>query len=174
MMRQRVQAMLGQHRLVVVLVVLVILVGGGFAVVTRGATSLDITVWSHQLMLLDGQHPVPDVKIYDKTITDLGLVHNVQDQLDGGTSVSLGGGSCATGAVVYRYQFQFATLGVPTQVYYGQAGCPGWDASVFDIPVVIPVFHVAIYGVKLDGKFILDALHEKMGMPIQNFYGSRI
>lgn len=171
-MRHRVRAVLhtlGRHWGLVTVVVLAILVDSGPLVAARGATSLDIIVWRHVV-----QAPVlhSDVKVFDKAITEWGLVHNAQDQLDGGELSGLD--NCTIGSPEYVYQFRFATLGVTTQVYTGSDDCGGWDATSLGISRlgIIDEFpylagQVAVRTVTLDGVEILQALHQRTGMPCE-------
>ena len=186
MLAQRVRALLrtlGKYRRAALLVLLVVLVDGGPAVATHGATSMEILVWSHVEYVTLRPGVIPkfprDVEIFDKTMTNLGLVHDVQDQLDENgippirvhfaqdrldDTARVPISSCAASPTIYLYQFRFATLSVTTQLYYGQSNCPLWTDSIFG---VIPVF-AFVPRVTLDGMNILDALHEKTGMPVQN------
>lgn len=86
MHRQRLLAIrqvLAKHRGLLVLAVLVVYFGGGYPVSRYGATSLEITVWTHVTMGLPGQAlGSPDVQIFDKTVTVLGFVHKAQLQFN--------------------------------------------------------------------------------------------
>jgi hypothetical protein len=171
-MRYRVRALLhglGRHWGLVALVALALLVDSGPTVAAHGATSLDIIVWRHVV-----QAPVfqPDVKVFDQTMTDFGLVHDIQDQLDGGAPSGIG--SCTIGSPEYVYQFRLATLGVTTQVYTGSDDCGGWDATTLGISRlrIIDEFpyladQVAVRAITLDGVEILQVLHQRTGMPCE-------
>jgi len=128
---------------------------------------MEITVWRHALAYPQGQLPPPDVKIFNKTITDLGLVHDTQDQLDGSelSGPIDGGGGCTTGDTTYIYEFRFATLEVPTQIYDGYSICVVWDVTLFGVPDS-GFFEVGVSHITLDGANIMATLHKQTGMPL--------
>jgi hypothetical protein len=144
-----------------VLLVLLVLVGGGYLVTTHGATSLEITVWKQYGM---NSHPTT-VRIFDKTITNPQLVRAVQAQING---APVGPQSfCSVGPPSYVYQFRFATVGFPTQGYEGNSLCGGWSITMFGIPLslLVPV-DVYVDEARLDGVELLSALQQKTGMPL--------
>lgn len=166
-MQQCVQAALrtGYGQFAVVLLVLLLLVSGGYTVAKYGATSMEISAWKNNT---DTQ---TSTKIFDKTFTDLGLVHDAQVQLVGSPLWPPIGGGCANGPTVYVYQFSFATFGVTTQVYNGNYDYGAWNAATLGIGPLGDVngfgasqVHVAV--VTLDGTDILTALHQRTGMPL--------
>lgn len=168
MMRRRIQAVLGtwRGRLAAVLVVLLVVVGSGYTagylVVTHGATSMDIAVWR----VNENGPPGSDVRIFSKTITNLGLVRAVQSQIDGAQS-SYSAGCIHILPSYYVYRFRFATDSHTTQVYEGNSYCGGWSTTtVFFTNPLIPPGNVFINEATLDGVEILVALHDKTGMPL--------
>ena len=178
-MRQRVWAALRTWygKVAVVLVVLMVLVWAGYPLIrqtiaTHGATSLRIIVWQEAVYgPPPGQPPIPTKKVFDKTITDLGFVHDVQNQLDGSqVGIALGVG-CATAPTSYLYEFRFATLGMTTQVYSGNSLCTGWNITTLGVPTVAQSHgeQAGVTFVKVDGVEIMRALHQRTGMPISGF-----
>jgi hypothetical protein len=184
MLRQRVQAVLQkllQHwRLIALLAVLVVLTAGGYTVGTRLATSMEIITWSQFTPdctggpppgpVLPPPCPLPQtpVKIFDATLTNLGLVQDLQAQLD--RSV-VQGQYCALDYIGRHnhYKFRFATHGVTTQVYSGTDLCAGWDSvtlGIFTDFWSISGHLVNVYGDRLDGAYMFDALHKQIGMPL--------
>lgn len=168
MLQQRVQSMLGTWRgkFPVVLIVLIVFVSSGYTaaylVTTHGATSLEITVWRSQHVW---NPDVPDVRIFQKTITNLGLVRDVQDQIDGAPE---GIGFCTLAPPTYYvYQFHFATGGYSTQTYEGESMCGGWSTTPFGIAgLLTPLDEVFFNETTLHGVEILIALHQQTGMPL--------
>jgi hypothetical protein len=125
-------------RLAIVLAIIVILVGWS-AAANYGATSLRVI---GTRFIPAG---MPDTGIsadtyplhFDKTLTDLGFVNEIQDQM-GGLPRGIEGG-CNIGSVDYRYEFIFSTLGITTQVYSGTNNCALWQVETFGwIPSVTP------------------------------------
>ena len=169
-MRRRIQSALGtwHGRFRVVLVVLIVFVGGGYTagyiVTTYGATSLEITVWRSG----QGQvPPLPNVTIFHKTITNLGLVRAAQDQIDGAPESSGFDGCLLIRPGYYVYRFRFATGSHTTQVYEGNSLCGGWSMTPFGIAGLLHPGELAyVYEARLDGVELLVALHEKTGMPL--------
>jgi hypothetical protein len=126
-----------RRRVVLALLVLIALASGGYAVAEHGATSLRIIAWSHAMVWPGGQpRPPPDVKVFDKTFEDLGLVHDMQELLDGAPRgwLWLQNGGCNLASPTYSYEFLFATLGVTTLVYEGNADFAFWDYRVVGVP----------------------------------------
>ena len=196
---------LRRHWLMAALVVLLVLIEGGYQVSSRiegghhlssqtvpshgatalgatalGATALDITVWkdagplvlSGSAQRLPPPPTPPDVQVFEKTVTDVGLVGDAQNQLDR-IPLHYGGGGCPMGGFfpthlvsnvefiyTYIYEFRFSTHGVTTQVYKGDAYCrfsvsrPGLSSG-----------WISIRGVPLYGVWILEALHQRTGIP---------
>lgn len=125
----------GLVRLAVVVAVVGVLAGWTL-IANDGATSLRIIAWrsvadmSPSVSVSSVTYPVH----FDKTYTDHSLVSEAQDLLDGASSLEglfmqTSGGTLAT--VVYRYEFIFSTLGVPTQTYSGSNTYPEWSAVTY-------------------------------------------
>ena len=80
-MKRVMRHALASHRKAVVLISLVVLVplliGGEDVVARYGATSMEIIVWQYTQGAVSSS-----VKIFDKTITNLDIVNNLQIQLD--------------------------------------------------------------------------------------------
>jgi hypothetical protein len=163
----------------IALIVLVAQAAGGYMVVgqvtTHGATSLELIAWRHVDGIVETQPGVvpkfpPNVKVFDKTITNPGLVHDAQERLDG--LVQDGSfDSCLAGSVTYKYEFRFATLGVITQMYTGQADCTEWDVITLgnvlgNLRALVLFSGVGVAYASLDGVEILEALHKRTGMPV--------
>jgi hypothetical protein len=169
MVRKHLQAglqRLGTPAQVVALVLLVVLVDGGPAVATHGATSMRIISWEYipqGCTVPTGAGscaPPPNIfkQVFDKTITDMGLVREIQTRLDASPPTTYRHDCpCA----FYSYEFRFATLGVTTQVYDGSALSP-FTVTTLGIPSV----GLAVDSTTLDGVDMLDALHNLTGMPI--------
>ncbi len=159
------------------LVLLVSLAGGEFAaarqVILHEATSLEIIAWTQYNSWPTGQQRPPDVKVFDKTATNLELVRDVQNALNGRPRGGLG--SCDIGSPTYFYAFGFSTLGVLTQTYAGDLNCAVWNVATLGdalgavltiVPTVPGGDTVPIIGATLDGVNILDVLHQRTGMPL--------
>ena len=74
------------------------------------------------------------MRIFDKTVTNLDIVNNLQIQLDDCVPTASSGGDVASMSLSYAYQFRFATLGVTTQVYRGSSGSSGWTNLTYAFP----------------------------------------
>ena len=166
--------LLAAPALVAGLILLVGQVGGGCVAARQvglhEATSLEIIAWSDVMVWTTGEVRPPDRVVFDKTTTDQSLVRELQDKLDG-LPWNSGFAGCVMFTLSYTYEFRFATLGVPTEVYTGNAACVGWTAARFGdlIPDAIPLVLLGFidpYDITLHGVRMLTALHEKMGMPI--------
>jgi hypothetical protein len=150
----------------VVILVLILLVDGSPAVATHGATSMRIIVWEYipQSCTVPTSVASCDIfkLVFDKTITDIGLVCEIQARLDDASRplVNPGGGMTAPD---YVYEFRFATLGVTTQVYHGSEDEGWWDATTLGIPSPFPIDAENV--TLLDGENLMDALHNLTGMP---------
>ena len=133
MIRQRVLAPLRTRRgrlAAGAFVLLAVLAGGEYTLAHRTTSALriitlEIVVWSHADAWTAGQKPPPDVKVFDKTMKDQGLVRTVQDKLNG--LPRGGGGGCLLASQTYLYEFRFATNGVTTQTYNGDIACTTWQ-----------------------------------------------
>lgn len=153
---------LASHRKAVILiavVVLVLLIGGEDVVARYGATSVEITVWQNT----DGA--ATSVRIFDKTSTNLDFVNNLQIQLDNCIPTISNGTDGASQSLSYVYRFRFATLGVTTQVYYGNSGSSGWGDITYAFPMPqtyqgIPTGQVFVT------PDILTLIHDQTGMPV--------
>jgi hypothetical protein len=180
MLQQRVRAALrAWHTRAVMaaaLVLLVSLAGGEFAaarqVILHEATSLEIIAWTQYDSWETGQRP-PDVKVFDKTTTNLKLVCDVQNVLD--NRPRGGWGNCGIGSPTYYYAFRFATFGVLTQIYSGDVNCAAWtvttlgDALGAVLTILFPLPSgdtVPISGATLEGRNLMDVLHQRIGMPL--------
>ena len=142
---------------VLALLVLIALAGGGYAVTAHGATSLEVTAWLHAMVWAGGTQPPPDVKVFDKSFEDLGLVHDMQELLDGAPRGIEGG--CNLGSPTYAYEFRFATVGITMQVYTGVPNCVIWQHPLLGI-------YIPILGDVGVSNATLEALHERTGMPL--------
>jgi hypothetical protein len=146
-----------RRRVVLALLVLIALAAGGYAITAHGATSLEVIAWSHVEAWQEGTQPPPDAKVFDKTFEDLGLVHDMQELLDGAPRGIEGG--CTLGSPTYAYEFRFATVGITTQVYTGVPNCVIWQHPLLGI-------YIPILGDVGVSDATLDALHERTGMPL--------
>lgn len=162
-------------RLVTVSVLALLLVGA-FYVVARPATSLRIYVYINESRFVS-PHPQPNRVLFDKTITDIGLVHAVQEAMDTATS---SGGDCVPGNPVlpiWMYRFTFSTLGdPPVEEYDGAEYCQVWTKYVQGVPFHgmfngLPTSQVDAWHVQLDGQEFMVVLHNRIGVPICSFPG---
>jgi hypothetical protein len=171
MVQQRLQAArqtLGQHWRVVVLVALLVLLEGGYAVGKLTATSMNITVWNEVVDINDlSTRPPPKYLMFDKTISNQPLVHDTEQQLDGlpwgGVfQPQVIGQSIFPRQQFYVYRFSFATFGVVTQVYEGGIGVLNWTVTTWGISLGVARADTAtLYGYNL-----MTTLHNLTGMPL--------
>jgi hypothetical protein len=174
MLRQRMRAVLGtwRGRLGAALVVLVILVGSGYAVATRGSQSMEIVVQTSFTSFLGGQPYAPDVTtVFDKKMTDQKLVMDTKRQLDGlprGVS-----GGCIIeppGEKQYSYEFTFAISGVPIETYSGTADCAMWTVTTLLFPhSVADADNTGLYGYNL-----MTTLRKLTGMPLPSWWSATL
>ena len=88
----------------------------------------------------DDSEVVTPARPFDKTITDLTVVREIQGQMDTLPSVS-GVGSCGGGTIEYRYEFIFAVFGVTTQTYTGNNWCgAGYGEESLEWGPVVALF----------------------------------
>ena len=128
-----------------------------------GRTSLQIIAWTYAVRReAPGQRP-PDVQVFDKTITDQELVHDIQQQFDGLQRGVRGGSILAQ--PTYRYEFRFATNGVTAQVYAGSPNHVPWQVTTLGehprTDTVAGPPSKSLYGMNL-----LTALHVRTEMPL--------
>lgn len=164
---------LASHRKAVVLlalVVLALLIGGEDVVARYGATSVEITVWQdtqNTQATSYAQGALHSVRIFDKTVTDLDFVNNLQIQLDNCVPTIVNGTDAASMSLSYAYQFRFATLGVTTQVYSGNSGTSAWGDLTYALS-----FPRTYEGIPSGEVFItpdiLNTIHDQTGMPVYN------
>jgi hypothetical protein len=135
-------------------------------------TSLEVTVRTHRMGYWEGEPEEPDETIFNETITDVELVHDVQEQLDGLQRGVRSGTAMAS--TTYIYIFRFAINGVTTQVYWGNILCPTWyvtttveltngESSTTDSVAGAP--SAQLYGYNL-----MITLHKKIGMPLPDWW----
>lgn len=100
--------------------------------------------------------PQDNVLVFDKTYTDIGVVRQVQEELDGLPYYVEGGG--AMGQFDYRYTFSFSAFGLVTQVYSGTDLDVTGRRTLYSVPVSLspPSF----------GEDLLRTLSEQIGIPI--------
>ncbi|HKW22291.1 MAG TPA: hypothetical protein VJO13_12990 [Ktedonobacterales bacterium] len=127
----------------------------------RGATALHVTV-TREVRAWDASTPYPPdhLLIYDKTFDDVGLVRQVQDELNG-LPYSINGGGLM-GQYDYQYVFSFSTLGVVTQVFSGA------DADVIGRRTL---YHVPVSLSASGPGPLLRTLNGEIGIPLQGQYG---
>jgi hypothetical protein len=171
-MRQRVQAVLrtGRGRVIAagVLVVLLVLVGGGYTVATHETTSMEITAWKTYMGWPAGQQRPPDEQVFDTIITRQPLVRDTKHQLDG---LERGGtGGCAIASPTYRYDITFATYGVPTEDYAGNLVCTTWTVTTFLVPMTVDgADNTTLYGYNL-----MTTLRKLTGMPLPSWWSATL
>ena len=132
-----------------------------------GTTSLQIVAWTYVVRWESpGQRP-PDVQVFDTTITDQELVHDIQQQFDGLQRGVRGGTIMAQ--PTYWYEFRFATNDVTTQVYAGSPNHIMWHVTT---PGENPITDVVAdpRSGSLDGMSLLTALHVRTGMPLPGWW----
>lgn len=129
-------------RLTIVLAIIGVL-AGWTAIANDEATSLRIIAWRS---VADTYPSAPVSSViypvhFDKTYTDLRLVREVQDLMNGQRTLDSFNFECTLGIPVsYRYEFIFLTHGITTQAYSGTENCPMWDAVTYAlwIPAATP------------------------------------
>lgn len=123
----------------------------------HGATALRVTV-VREVRAWDPSQPRPpdNVLIFDKTYTDLGLVREAQDELNGMPDFVMGGG--LMGPFDYGYIFAFSTFGVVTQVYSG---------TDMDVTGAHTLYGVSLSLSPPSPMPLLGTLHAQLGVPLQ-------
>lgn len=152
--------LMGHHPLLSGLVVLVLLASTWFAIGSYTANSMEIAVW---LQRGDSTYVNPnpgDQKLFDKTVTDVLYVHEVQTALSFAPKNM--GGSCTIPYEQYLYQIRFVAGFVVTQVLAGVPECFNWEVITFGVPT-----NAAISQVYVGGVGILRSLHKHTGLPLQ-------
>jgi len=139
-------------------------------------TSLEITVRTHRMAYRAGEAVEPDETIFNETITNVELVHDVQEQLDGLQRHVRSGTAMAP--TTYIYTFRFAINGVTTQVYWGNILCPTWhvtttvglmtgESSTTD--TVAGANSAVLYGYNL-----MTTLRKLTGMPLPSWWSATL
>ncbi|MGH2485241.1 MAG: hypothetical protein ACRDHE_04420, partial [Ktedonobacterales bacterium] len=126
----------------------------------RGATELHVSVTREVREWTSTTPPQPaHLLIYDKTFDDIGLVRQVQDELDGLPYFVNGGG--VLGQYDYRYIFSFSTLGVVTEVFNG---------TDEDVTGLRTLFHAPVSISASSPGPLLRTLNAEIGIPLQYQY----
>jgi hypothetical protein len=174
MLRQRLRAvlqMVGNHRRLVVLPVLLALLGGGYTVATHETTSMEITAWRVVMVWPAGQQRPPDEQVFDTTITRQPLVHDTKHQLDDLERGAMGAmGGCVIASPTYRYDISFATFGVPTEDYAGNLDCATWTVTTFGVPMTVG----GADGTSLYGYNLMTTLRKLTGMPLPSWWSATL
>jgi hypothetical protein len=127
-------------------------------------TSMEIIAWTTVMRWPAGQQRPPDVKTFDKTLTDQGLVRAVQARLNALQRDVVGG--CSTASPTDRYEFRFAANGVTTQDYSGNLDCVTWSVTTRGISEKV----ADPGGTTLDGFNFMTMLHQLTGMPLPSWW----
>jgi hypothetical protein len=130
-----------------------------YAVVTDLATALEIITRTPPMA-----STAPQVKIFDKTITNLGLVRDTQQQLDALPRNVLG--FCIIAQPAYGYMLRFATHGRTTQKYAGNIDCPSWTIMTLGTSISVESAGSA----RLYGYNLMSTLHQLTRMSLPSWW----
>ncbi|MGO8946161.1 MAG: hypothetical protein ACLQUY_00565 [Ktedonobacterales bacterium] len=131
-------------------------------------TTMELIAWTTVMQWPSGQQRPPDVKTFDKIITNQALVRAVQARLN---ALQRGvTGDCSTASPTDRYDFRFATSGAATQDYSGNLDCETWTVTTggVSVPVDDPD------STTLDGYNFMATLHQLTGMPVPSWWSGTL
>jgi len=131
-------------------------------------TTMELIAWTTVMQWPAGHQRPPDVKTFDKSITNQGLVRAVQARLNAlprGVT-----GDCSAKSPTDSYEFRFTTGGVTTQAYSGNIDCETWRVMTrgVSVPVATPD------STTLDGYNFMATLHQLTGMPVPSWWSATL
>jgi hypothetical protein len=127
-------------------------------------TTMELIAWTTVMQWPAGQQRPPDVKTFDMSITNQGLVRAVQARLN---ALQRGvTGDCSVRSPTDRYEFRFATGSATAQDYSGNIDCETWTVTTrgVSVPVDTPD------STTLDGNNFMATLHQLTGMPVPSWW----
>jgi hypothetical protein len=131
-------------------------------------TTVELITWTTVMQWPAGQQRPPDVKTFDKSITNQGLVRAVQARLN---ALQRGvTGDCSVKSPTDRYEFRFATGGATTQEYSGNIDCETWTVTTRGASVSVDTPD----STTLDGYNFMATLHQLTGMPVPSWWSATL
>jgi hypothetical protein len=131
-------------------------------------TTMELVAWTTVRQWPAGQQRPPDVKIFDKSITNQGLVRAVQARLN---ALQRGmTGECSIKSPTDRYEFRFAAGGATTQDYSGNIDCETWTVTTRGVSVRVDTPD----STTLDGYNFMATLHQLTGMPVPSWWSGTL